>query len=342
MVKVGQIGIGRWGKNLLRNYANLPDTELVLVCDLDQKNIEAAKQLYPKLKFTQKIEDVLDNPEIEAVVIATPAATHYDLGKKALKNNKHVFIEKPVVLESEDLEDLIQLSTKNKKILMEGHLLLYHGAVNAMRDAIRAGKIGEVQHVYFRRTNLGAIRFEANVLWDFGPHDISVLYYLIDEEPSMISSDEVSVYPQDTAETVFTTIKFPSNKMAHLHESWLDPYKDRKIIAVGSKGMIILDELATDGKVKFIKKYVKYDPAQQFEHNRFAYHDDGVEVIPCEEVEPLRTECLHFIEAIKNKTHVRSNGQNSLRVLKTLLAAQYSMEHAGAPVDFNLVKEKQK
>ena len=332
MVNVAQIGIGRWGKNHLRNHYQLGS--LKLACELDQKNIDAALQLYPDLKITKNVDDVFNNKEIDAVVIATPASTHFALGKRALESGKHVFIEKPMVFKQTELEVLINLAKQKKLVLMEGHLLLYHGAVNKMRDAIKSGLIGEIQQVYCRRAALGAIRFEANVLWDLGVHDISVLFYLLDEHPAIISAQSANFYPQKTDEVVFTAIKFASGKIAHVHNSWLDPYKDRKAIVVGTKGMLIMDELATDGKVKFVKKRVTYDPIKKFEHERFAYLDEGVEVLEYPEVEPLRTECEHFLTACANGTPVRSDGQNSLRILKTLEAAQYSLEHQGAPVQY--------
>jgi len=337
MLKVAQIGIGRWGKNHLRNYVQLG--VMNLACDLDQKNIDAALLLYPDLKITKNIDDVFNNPEIDAVVIATPASTHLALGKKALESGKHVFIEKPIVFKQQDLEILIDLAKQKNLVLMEGHLLLYHGAVNKMRDAIRSGLIGDLQQLYFRRANLGAIRFEANVLWDLGVHDVSVLYYLLDEHPEYISAQSASFYPQKTDEVVFTAVKFASGKIAHIHNSWLDPFKDRKAIAIGSKGMLVMDELATDGKVKFIKKHIAYDPTKKFEHERYQYLDEGVEVLEYPEVEPLRTECEHFISACAKGTAVRSDGLNSLRVLKTLEAAQYSLENHGQPVAYKETKE---
>lgn len=331
-VRVAQIGIGRWGKNHLRNHVQLGS--MCLACDLDQKNIDAALQLYPTLKTTKNIEDVFNNPEIDAVVIATPASTHFALGKRALESGKHVFIEKPMVFKQTELETLIALAEQKKLVLMEGHLLLYHGAVNKMREVIKSGLIGEVQQVYCRRAALGAVRFEANVLWDLGVHDISILYYLLDEHPALVSAQSANFYPQQTDEVVFTAIKFASGKIAHIHNSWLDPFKDRKAIVVGTKGMLVMDELATDGKVKFVKKRVTYDPAKTFEHERFAYIDEGVEVLEYPEVEPLRTECEHFLQACAQGTAVRTNGQNSLRILKTLLAAQYSLENQGKPVEY--------
>jgi len=332
MLNLAQIGIGRWGKNLLRNHYQIGS--LKLACDLDQNNIDAALKTYSDLKITKNIDDVLNDPKIDAVVIATPASTHYALGKKVLTAGKHAYIEKPIVLKQQDLQDLIDLAKTKNKVLMEGHLLLYHGAVNRMRQAIQDGLIGEVQQVYCRRAALGAIRFESNVLWDLGTHDISVVYYLLDEQPKIISAQSAQFYPQKTDEVVFTAIKFASGKIAHIHNSWLDPHKDRKAIAVGTKGMLIMDELAADGKVKFIKKHVEYDPSKKFEHERYSYIDEGCKVLECPESEPLREECLHFIKACETGETPRSGGANSLRVLKTLLAAQQSLENDGAPVKY--------
>jgi UDP-2-acetamido-3-amino-2,3-dideoxy-glucuronate N-acetyltransferase len=332
MLNVAQIGIGRWGKNLLRNHYQLGS--LKLACDLDQNNIDSALQQYPDLKTTKNIDDVLNSPDIDAVVIATPASTHFTLGKKVLEAGKHVYIEKPIVLQQQDLQDLIDLAAAKNKILMEGHLLLYHGAVNRMRQAIQDGLIGEVQQVYCRRTGLGAIRFESNVLWDLGSHDISVVYYLLDEHPAVISAQAAQFYPQKTAEVVFTAIKFASGKIAHIHNSWLDPHKDRKAIAVGTRGMLIMDELAADGKVKLVKKRIEYDPTKKFEHERYAYIDEGAEILEHPESEPLREECLHFLQCCETGAIPRSGGANSLRVLKTLLAAQQSLEHNGEPMEY--------
>jgi UDP-2-acetamido-3-amino-2,3-dideoxy-glucuronate N-acetyltransferase len=333
MIKIAQIGVGRWGKNLLRNFNNIDMCEIKLVCEADPKHVAMINDQYPDLKTTVSFDDVINDSEIDAVVIATPAATHYELGKKALLSGKHVFIEKPIVLKTDHLEELIKIAKEADKVLMEGHLLLYHGAVNCMKDTIQSGKIGELYKIYFRRTNLGSIRFHENALWDFGPHDISVVYYFIDEVPRLIASTGESFIQENIEEVVFTHIKFPSGKIANLHESWIDPHKDRKIIAVGSKGMLVLDELAEDGKVKFIKKRIEKQEGE-LEHQRFKYIDEGEEVIEYEEVEPLRLECLHFLECIEKGEMPRSGGANSLRILRTLEVAQASIKQDGMPLKF--------
>lgn len=333
MIKLAQVGVGRWGKNLLRNFMQIEDCEVKYICEADPKLRTQIKEQYPeaKKKVVSSFSKALKDSEIDAVVIATPASTHFKLGMKALEAGKHVFIEKPIVLKTSHLDKLIAKAKEMKKVLMEGHLLLYHGGVNCVRDTIRSGKLGDIYHIYFRRTNLGSIRFKENALWDFGPHDISVVYHLIDEQPAQVAAHGVGYLQEKIEEIVFTSIKFKSGKFAHLHESWLDPHKDRKIIVVGSKGMIIMDELATDGKVKFIKKRVEKQDSE-FEHERFKYHDEGAEIIEYQEVEPLRLECQHYLDCIKDAKTPRSGGENSVRVLKTLLAAQKSLEKDGYPV----------
>jgi predicted dehydrogenase len=332
MITIAQVGVGRWGKNLLRNFSQIDSCKIKYVCEAAPAHRAEVKKNYPGVKVVSSINKVLKDPEVDAVIIATPAATHFKLGMKVLNAGKHVFIEKPIVLKTAHLKKLIALAAEKKKVLMEGHLLLYHGGINRVKKAIQDGTVGDVYHVYFRRTNLGSIRFKENALWDFGPHDISVVYHLIDEQPRQISAHGAGYLQEGIEEVVFTSIKFKSGKMAHLHESWIDPYKDRKIIVVGSKGMIIFDELATDGKVKFIKKHVEKKADAQFEHERFKYHDEGAEVLEYEEVEPLRLECLHFLDCIRDNKTPRSGGENSVRVLQTLVLAQKSLEKDGRPI----------
>ncbi len=331
-IKLAQIGIGRWGKNLLRNYSQMPEVEVKVVCDFNEQLIDAAKQTYPNLKFTLKDEDIFNDPEIQALVIATQASTHFEIAKKALERGIHVFIEKPIVLKTQDLIELGKIAKAKNLILMEGHLLLYHGAVIAMQQAIQKGLIGDLTHLYFRRTNLGAIRFKENAMWDFAPHDFSVVYFLYDQNPTVIRSEGGAYFQKGIEEVVFTTVRFKSGVIAHLHESWIDPFKERKIIAVGTKGMLVLDELATDGCIKWVKKHVEHNEHFKHEVERFKYVDEGVEVLPYDTREPLRMECEHFIESILNKKTPKSGYENSLRVLKTLLYSQQSIEKQGEAI----------
>jgi predicted dehydrogenase len=231
-----------------------------------------------------------------------------------------------MVLKLEQCRELGQIATDKKLVLMEGHLLLYHGAVLRLKQALDDGLIGKVHHLYFRRTNLGAIRFEANVLWDVGPHDFSVMLYLLNGQmPCKIAAFGSSTYLPNNPEVVFTSFHFADGLTAHFHESWIDPGKDRKLSIVGTKGMLVLDEHATDGKVKMLRKQI-VDTKATLEHQRFSYQDDGVEVLTYPEVEPLRSEMEHFFSCIQDGRLPRSNSANSLKVLELLLASQQALD----------------
>jgi len=331
-IVIGQIGVGRWGKNILRNLANLKNCTFTHVCDSSLDQIEKYKKDYPQVSFLSNPENILSDKNIQALVIATPVASHFSLAKQALLSGKHVFVEKPIVLEPKQLEELTEISQERSLVLMEGHLLLYHGAIQKMKKAIAAGLIGNIHHLYLRRTNLGAIRTEANVLWDVGPHDISILNFLLNgEPPEQISALGKGVFLPDNQETIFTTVKFKNGIIANIHESWLDPFKERKAIAVGDKGMLILDEHDPQAKLRWIKKQI-VDTENALEHLRFKYIDEGQEKINYQELEPLNAELQHFVNCIAEGKEPISNSKNSLQVLRILCACQKSLESNGNPV----------
>jgi predicted dehydrogenase len=330
-IVTAQIGVGRWGKNLLRNLANLPTCELAYVCDASPVQRALIQAQYPTLRCIDNPEVIFSDASVQAVVIASPAATHVDLAQKALSADQHVFVEKPMALQTSQLAALAKLAQSKKRVLMEGHLLLYHPAVIRLKQAIDDGVIGPLHHLYFRRTNLGAIRVEANVLWDVGPHDFSVLLYLLNGRmPARVSAEGVARFMEKNHETVFTSMAFSDGLLAHFHESWVDPFKDRKIIAVGMEGMLFLDEHATDGKVKLLKKRI-HDTHADEDFNRFRYEDEGGELLAIGDEEPLRAELEHFLECVATGRVPRSNAENSLKVLQLLQAAQYSLAHQGSP-----------
>ena len=326
-IQVAQIGLGRWGKNILRNLAALPEGNLRYACDANAEQLKLHQASYPNLKFIADPQIIFDDPEIQAVVISSPVSTHFDLASKALKAGKHVFVEKPIVLLEAELAELAKLAEQKKLIIMEGHLLLYHPAIIELKAAITNGLIGELEHLTFRRTSLGAIRLEANVLWDVGPHDLSVLLFLLDGQmPETVKATGCgNLEGKAHAEVVFTSLKYASGLVAHIHESWRDPFKERKIMVVGSKAMLVLDEHATDGKLKLVKKTI-IDTKSKIEHERFIYEDKGIEVLNIPESEPLKSEMQHFLDCVKTGQPALSGPQNSQRVLKLLHLAQASLE----------------
>jgi predicted dehydrogenase len=243
-----------------------------------------------------------------------------------LDAGKDIFIEKPIVLKEADLDQLQKKAQEKELIIMEGHLLLYHSAVRRFKKALDDNEIGKVNHIYFKRTALGAIRFESSALWDFAPHDLSVLMYLIPDMPETVYSSGLKVFEKSGGEEiVFTTLKY-SDKVASIHESWLDPAKDRKIVAVGEKAMLMLDELADDGKIKLFAKKVELNSEAKFEHDIFNYLDEGFKVLDYPDSEPLKEECQHFIDCITDRKTPVSNVENSKKVLRMLLQADSSLQ----------------
>jgi len=333
MINVGVIGVGGWGKNLARNYYQIPDANLKYVCDLDEKKLQQMEKLYPGTQTTNNFIDLINDPELHAIVIATTAPEHYSLGKAALEAGKDVYIEKPLVLKVEEAEDLIRLANKKKQILMVGHLLKYHPVVNKLKDMIENGELGKIHYIYAQRVNLGTVRYDENALWNFAPHDISIILYLLGKEPTDVSARGQAYLQNGIEDVVFFTLNFSDESMAHVHVSWLDPHKIRKITVVGSKKMAVFDDLEGNEKLKIYDKgaihNTNYDTFAEYINLRF-----GDITIPHISVgEPLRIACDHFLESIRTRSQPLSDGLDGLRVVKVLDAAQRSLDQNGVPVE---------
>lgn len=332
MSEIAVVGVGGWGKNLARNYFQIGEANLRYVCDLDEKKLEAALTQYPGVRITNDFDEMLKDPELDAVVIATTGPTHYHLAKKALLAEKDVYVEKPFVLEVPQAEELIELAESTGRILMVGHLLEYHPVVIKLKDMIESGELGDIYYIYSQRLNLGTVREDENALWNFAPHDISVILYLLGKEPVDISARGQSYLRDGVEDVVFVTLTFPDNSMANIQVSWLDPHKVRKLTIVGSNKMAVFDDLESNEKLKV------YDKGAQLssDYNTFAEYIGlrfGDITIPYIQTgEPLRAECMHFLECIKNRTQPVSDGHDGLRVVRVLDAAQRSLKMNGAPV----------
>jgi len=333
MTTVAVVGVGGWGKNLARNYYEIPDCRLKYLCDLDQKKLDRLQVQLPGTLATTSYQTVLRDQEVQAVVIATPAPSHYALCKQALEHGKDVYVEKPFVLDVEHAEELIELAQREECILMVGHLLEYHPVVNRLREMINAGELGEIYYIYTQRVNLGTVRTDENALWNFAPHDISSILYLLGEEPSDVSARGQCYLQPGVEDVVFMTLNFNDRSMAHVHVSWLDPHKMRKIIIVGSKKMAVFDDVEGTEKLRIYDKGAAQGAA---DYNTFAEYVTlrfGDVVIPYVKVgEPLRLECLHFLDCIKTRKSAKSDGHDGLRVIKVLDAAQRSLRQNGKPV----------
>lgn len=332
MITVAVIGVGGWGKNLARNYHEIPDCRLKYVCDLDQDKLHRLQLQVPGTTATRDFSRVLRDPEVQAVVIATPAPTHYPLCKQALDHGKDVYVEKPFVLEVAHAEELIELAERQQRILMVGHLLEYHPVVNRLREMIHSNELGDIYYIYTQRVNLGTVRPDENALWNFAPHDISSILYLLNKEPSDVSARGQCYLQRGIEDVVFMTMNFNDKSMAHVHVSWLDPHKIRKVIVVGSKKMAVFDDIEGSEKLRIYDK----GAAQAADYNTFAEYVTlrfGDVVIPYVKMgEPLRLECEHFLDSIRTRKSPRSDGYDGLRVVRVLHAAQGSLRRNGAPV----------
>lgn len=312
------IGFGYWGKNLIRNFYDLG--ALKLIFDIDSARECLVKENYPDVGFCSKIATVLDNDQIKAVAIATPAATHFQIAKAALDAGKDVFVEKPLALNVWEGEELAALASRNNKILMVGHILLYHPAIIKCHQLISKGELGKIQYLYSNRLSIGKIRTEENILWSFAPHDISVMLALLQEEPCAVSSHGISHLKQNVADITMSQFVFPSGVQAHIFVSWLHPFKEQRLVVVGSSKMAVFDDTVDD-------KLVLYPHKINWKNRIPVAVKAKGEIVPIEMVEPLRAECEHFLECIRSRKQPRSDGKEGLRVLKILRKCQESMEN---------------
>jgi predicted dehydrogenase/acetyltransferase-like isoleucine patch superfamily enzyme len=256
MITIGQVGLGYWGPNVLRNLVNLAECWVKKCCDIDAQQLEKIKQRYPFTELTQDYNELMSDREIEVIVITIPASTHYQLAKEALGAGKHVFVEKPITLDIGEAEELIDLGERRRQVLMVGHLLIYHPAVTKLKEYVDSGELGEIHYIYSSRVNLGKIRHDENAMWSFAPHDLSVALYLLGEDPAAVSAHGMAYLRPDVEDVVFIMVRFPQDKAAHLHVSWLDPHKVRRITVVGSKKMAVFDDMESAEKLRIYDKGV--------------------------------------------------------------------------------------
>jgi len=333
MPDLAVIGTGSWGKNLVRNFYELRRQNTVYACDLDANKLERLRNSFPLLKTTSNYQEILTNDHISAVVVATTAVNHFEQAKLALAAGKDVFVEKPLTLNYRDAAELVKLAERRQRILMVGHLMIYHPVSLQLRELIKNGELGEVYYIYSQRVNLGQVRKDENALWSFGPHDLSVLFYLIDQEPIDVAARGQTYLQNGIEDVVFVSLNFPNRVSAHIHLSWLDPHKLRKVTVVGSKKMAVFDDTATTEKLRIYdnraEKKIDYDTYGDYITLRF-----GDVVIPYVAVtEPLKLECQHFLDCIEKRQTPRTNGRDGLRVVKVLEAANHSLKNNGIPVN---------
>ncbi|HET9075260.1 MAG TPA: Gfo/Idh/MocA family oxidoreductase [Solirubrobacteraceae bacterium] len=322
-VRVGVVGLGYWGPNLARNFANLPGVELTWLCDGSAAALERVAGAHPGVRVTVSVDDLLEDPELDAIALATPVPTHAALAVRVLAAGKHCFVEKPLAQSVADAEAAVAAADAAGRVLMVGHLLEYHPGVTKLKELADSGELGDLYYIYGNRLNLGKLRADENALWSLGAHDVSVVLSLVGEEPvEMVAHGESYVRP-GVEDVVFCFLRFPSGLSAHLHLSWLDPHKERRFTVVGSRRMATFDDMALEGKVTIYDKGFD-ENAQGYGEYITRSGDIFSPRLPA--AEPLRLECEHFIACVRTGATPRSDGRSGLRVVRVLEALQSSLD----------------
>jgi UDP-2-acetamido-3-amino-2,3-dideoxy-glucuronate N-acetyltransferase len=330
-IGIGQIGLGAWGPNLLRSFASIEGCRVRRVADLDEKRYGGLEIGGERPPFTRDYRELLSDPAIAAVAVATPSETHYRIGREALLAGKHLFVEKPLALSSRDGQRLVDLARERRRTLMVGHLLMYHPAVIAMAGLVRRGRIGKIRYLGIRRRAFGRLQGGCSVLWDLGPHDISLALMVTGGRPTAVSSLGRAFIQPGLPEVSFTAISLAGGALAHIEESWLAPLRERQLLAVGDKGMLLFDELAADGvHLKHFAKLIKPGPRAPFKV--FEYLDEGASPIEVEVGQPLAAECREFLECVRRRREPRAGGRNAVAVLRVLEAAERSQRAGGREI----------
>lgn len=331
-LRIGVVGFGYWGPNLVRNVHKLADSDLVAVCDAAPANLAKFSSAYPDVPVCASLDEMLATHEVDAVVVATSAPSHHAVARAVLEAGKHCFVEKPLTLTSEDAADLVKLADERDLILMVGHLMVYHSAVNHIKDVIDSGELGDVMYLYAQRLNLGKVRTEENAFWSLAPHDVSIVNYLLGEAPESVSATGAAYLNPGVEDTVFANLHFASGRMANIHVSWLDPHKTRKFTIVGTKKMLVFDDMEATDKIWI------YDKGVGAPADALGYREDltlrfGDITVPyIKMAEPLSLEVQHFIDCCRSGERPRSSGRDGLEVVRVLEAVSESIAAGGAPV----------
>lgn len=331
-MKIAVIGVGYWGPNLVRNLLNNKSVSEVYCFDIDAKRLHNIQQHYPTVKVVDSYEDILNNPKINGVCIATPTSTHFPLAKLAIEHNKHVLVEKPFTVTVREAETLIDLAQKKGLNLTVDHIFMYNGAVRKIKEIIESGEIGKILYFDAVRVNLGLFQHDVNVIYDLATHDISIMLYLLNKKPRGVSAIGVGHY--NTIEDIaYLTLFFDDNCIAHFHVNWLAPVKIRRILIGGSQKMIVYDDMETVEKIKVYDKGVEIKTKEGIYKTLIEYRTGDMYAPKFDTTEPLALLIKEFTDAIKDGAEPLSNGKTGLEVIKILSAAQKSLKNNGCIVE---------
>src|SRR4051812_11186990 len=334
-LNVGVVGCGYWGPNLIRNFRALGDCKLKMICDLDEKRLAHLKNLYPEVEATTDYKDMLTGAGLDAIVIATAVRTHHPLAKAALLAGKHVFVEKPLAASVAESQEMNAIAQEKGLVLMVGHTFLYSAPVRKIKEIVDRGDIGEIRYINARRLNLGLYQKDINVTWDLAPHDISIVQYILDDLPLTVNCQGTAHVTQGIEDVTTLCLNFKKERTAIIQSSWLDPRKVREMTIVGSKRMIVYDDVAPLEKIRIYDARVETPPRYDtFAEFQYAYHYGDMYVPYVKQEEPLKIECQHFLDCINHGRVPLTSGEKGMELVRILEAASVSLKRGGAPVDF--------
>jgi predicted dehydrogenase len=331
---VGVVGCGYWGPNLIRNFRSLPDCRMKTMCDVSEQRLKHLKTLYPEVEGETSFQRMIDGADLDAVVIATSVKHHFPMAKASLLAGKHTLIEKPLASSTAQCEELIEIAAKQGLVLMVGHTFLYSPAVRRIKEIVDSGDIGEILYICTRRLNLGLYQKDINVAWDLAPHDLSVILHILQDQPLNVNCRGSAHVTPGIEDVTAMSLQFSKGRSAIVQSSWLDPRKVREMTIVGSKRMIVYDDLLPQEKIKIFDARVERPPHYDtFAEFHYAYHYGDIYAPYIKQDEPLKTECQHFLDSIRNGTAPLTSGQKGLEVVRILEASSQSLKLNGATVD---------
>jgi predicted dehydrogenase len=340
-VNIGVAGCGYWGPNLIRNFNALSDSQVLMACDLRKERLAHLKKLYQNLVVTDRFDALVESPEIDAIAIATPVWSHYELARKALLNGKHVFIEKPMASTSEQCRELNELAEEKKLTILVGHTFLYSAPVRMIKEIVDSGSFGPLLYISSQRLNLGLFQKDINVAWDLAPHDLSIILYVMGSAPQSVNCQGKAHYHDCIEDVTNMSLTFANGGFATIQSSWLDPNKVRRMAFVGKKQMILFDDNEPLEKIKIYDKRVEipphYDTYAEF---HYSYHYGDMHSPYINQVEPLKTECEHFLDCIRTGAEPFTSGKQGLQVIQILEAANVSLKNGGARVEIEDITDK--
>jgi predicted dehydrogenase len=338
-IKVGVVGCGYWGPNLIRNFRSLPDCNLKMMCDISESRLKHLNSLYPEVEGATDFDHVLNGAGLDAVVIATAVRHHFPMAKASLLAGKHTFIEKPMAASAQECEELVHIAREKGLVLMTGHTFLYSPAVRKIKEIVDSGDIGEIRYICARRLNLGLFQKDINVAWDLAPHDISIIQHIMGEQPVTINCEGSAHITPGIEDVTTMWLSFTKQRTAIIHSSWLDPRKVREMTIVGSRRMIVYDDVAPLEKLRIFDARVERPPHYDtFAEFHYAYHYGDMYAPYIKQEEPLKTECQHFLDCIRDGKSPLTSGERGLELVRVLEASSESLKRGGAPVE--LIREQ--